>query len=254
MSTWGYKLYEDDTFCEVVDSFNCKVRLGLTAKQAAEVIRNDYAKDIDFHIAQFAVAECLWKVGELTEDDMSLISSLIHEEIDQKYWKSLDAGDEFVSLRTTEINNFFSKLSNLPPDSQLRKIENSDKCINKGDCFWYRIKGKKYGAVVMEIQSNSHKYYLVALSEMISVTPPTLETIISAQLYTLAWFSDVSMLSPKRIHFVGKIKINNYYYNRYGIIVKADSSVHISNYGQPKTWSHEFRSLQFHNILVRDII
>ena len=121
-----------------------------------------------------------------------------------------------------------------------------------GEVFYYRSKGKIFGGVVLFHQS---EYYLIALSEEITKAPKTIcaDDILQSPLYTLAWFSDVDLLLPNRLHRVATIRLDADYSNRAGLLIN-DQDVTIRNVGQSATWKHEFRSFTLNDTPVKSIL
>lgn len=96
---------------------------------------------------------------------------------------------------------------------------------------------------------------MIAISEEIVKPTKTICTddVLQSTLYTLAWFSDVEMLLPKRIHRIETIPLAVDYYNRAGLLING-KSVAIRNVGQSATWRHEFRSFVLHDTPVESVL
>ena len=124
----------------------------------------------------------------------------------------------------------------------------------KGDCFWYKAKNKIYGAVVLDVQPNYCSYYLIAISEELEDVPPNVSAILSSKIYTVAWFTTISLLAERRMHLIGKIEVNQSYNNKLGLHITPQKSVILSNCGQKRTWTHQFRSLAYSNTLIKEVI
>ncbi len=121
-----------------------------------------------------------------------------------------------------------------------------------GEVFYYRSKGKTFGGVFLFHQL---EYYLIALSEEITKPPKTIcaDDVLQSPLYTLAWFSDVDLLLPNRLHQIATIQLDADYSNRAGLLIN-DQGVTIRNVGQSATWKHEFRSFALNNTAVKSIL
>lgn len=130
----------------------------------------------------------------------------------------------------------------------------NNKTTSKGDVFWYKVKKDTYGAIVLDVLGKHSKYYLVAISEKIDDKKIDVNTIVSSPLYTVAWFSDVDMLSKRRIHICGTLNICDNYNNRAGFAYEENESVTIYNCGQSLTWKHQFRSFSFPSALLNYVL
>ena len=77
--------------------------------------------------------------------------------------------------------------------------------------------------------------------------------ILGLSLFTLAWFSDVDLLMPKRLHIIETIPLSEDYSNRAGLLID-EHGVCLKNAGQSATWKHEFRSYVLNNTKVEDVV
>ena len=130
----------------------------------------------------------------------------------------------------------------------------NDKTISKGAVFWYKVKKDTYGAIVLDIIGTHSKYYLVAISERIEDKKIDVNTILYSPLYTAAWFSDIDMLSKRRIHICGAINICDNYNNRAGFSYIENTSITNYNCGQNLTWKHQYRSLSFSSVSLNYVL
>jgi len=121
-----------------------------------------------------------------------------------------------------------------------------------GDVFYYKSKKKVFGGVFLYRQQD---YYLIALSEEILKQTRTIcaNDILQLPLYTLAWFSDVELLLPQRLHLIDRMTITDDYSNRAGLLID-ERGVFQNNIGQSTTWKHEFRSFVLRDTIVKDVL
>ncbi len=254
MGTWGYHLYEDDSFCEVMEEFQKRMGEGGSAQQVASEILQEYENAVDEPIARLAVAESLWRLDQLSENQIASVKRMIDDGIDSGYWKELGADEKFLQGRSAELRKFLARISEPPTKKEKWKLSLPEKKPQKGDCFWYKFHGALYGAVVLEIQTCSTDSYLIAISDALDAIPKSVEQVLSAGLYTAAWFAEIELLSAKRMHTVGTVNMKKDYTNHYGIRTETDEYYYCSNCGQRDTWAHSYRALAFRDALVRDIV
>lgn len=122
-----------------------------------------------------------------------------------------------------------------------------------GDIFYYISKKRVFGGVFLYCQ---HGYYLIALSEEIFKPTRTIcaDDILQLPLYTLAWFSDVDLLLPQRLHIIDRITITDDYSNRAGLLIDEQGKVFLKNIGQSATWKHKLRSYALRDTIVKDVL
>lgn len=253
MATWGHQLQRDDTFSETVEAFHSQLCLGTPVEQILVQISEELGGEYDDHIVQLAIAECLWRVNSLSKERLSSIKSILDTGKDLEYWRQLGADASFIKKRSAELVKFFNRISRPPTPKQMWKVSQVARQLEKGSCFWYKCNGHIYGAVVLEVQSNS-SYYLIALSETMDTIPTTTDQITTAQVYTIAWFGECSLLNNRRMHILGRIDVDADFTNRYGLQINNGKSVSLTNFGQTHTWSHSYRTLAFPNRIIKDII
>ena len=126
------------------------------------------------------------------------------------------------------------------------------KDYSPGDVFYYKSKKKTYGGVFLYRQQ---EYYLIALSEEILKPIRTIcvTDILELALFTLAWFSDVDLLLPKRLHIIDTIPLAEDFSNRAGLLID-EQGVYLKNVGQSATWKHEFCSYVLRDTKVEDVL
>ena len=123
--------------------------------------------------------------------------------------------------------------------------------INKGLLFWYRSRGKRYAALILDI-INDGDYFFVLISEDIN-DADIVNKIMEVPAYTAAWFSSCEMISPFRIHFIGE-GYSTDCFNGYAGGFFSEQTVIIHNCGQSKTWKHEYRQLSFHGRKMKELL
>ena len=125
----------------------------------------------------------------------------------------------------------------------------------KGVCFWYRIKKRIFGAVIIDIQldSEANPLYLILISEELREMPKQINDVLSKKSYTLAWFDELSLLPPIRIHILGVLQITKEYRNMFGLSITHGAFI-CTNIGQAATWKHDYCALSFHGERISDVL
>lgn len=121
----------------------------------------------------------------------------------------------------------------------------------KGEAFWYKIGGKGYCGVVLDIEKAG--FYLVALTEEVNEQSLKPDDLLSLECYTLAWFSDVEMLSRRRIRKLCVFEITGSYNGRAGAFFSAEK-IKVHNYGSKGVWRHETRNYHIPHLTVGDAL
>ena len=171
----------------------------------------------------------------------------------------LSAGEKGLSCRFIHIlDNEAKKQYNLCRSLRRKEKNNMGILIRNtsnysaGEIIYYISKKRMFGCVILFQQQD---YYLIALSEEITKTTKDIccNDVLQSALYTLAWFSDVEMLLPHRLHRLVTIPLTADYTNRAGLLID-DQGLTLKNVGQRGTWTHTFRSFALRDVKVKDVL
>lgn len=242
MGTWGVKIDQNDTYLDVADAFLNMISNGINPLVAAFELKNRYRIYPDENNVTIALADSLWRCNAIDSTWVSEVMQLRDSGKDRNYWRENGADIKTLNRRSKELDCFIDKISTTISKNQLcaNKSEIA-KAFSKGDCFWYRSKGKVYGALIVDIV---HCYYLVGVSEAMNSFPEKVDDVLTCPIFTAAWFSDIEMLTNRRCHMIGSVLIQGDYNGYCGLYATDGGGVKISNVGQHKTWSHEFSMLR----------
>ena len=228
-------LFNDDVYSGVIDQFRFHISKGAQLHDIINQILSE-GNELCPCITKIALAECLWHVGAIEEEYIcNAWNSLRSKEL-ISYFQSLGADEAYIESFRKDAANMLHKLSNPLPEKE-NWLLSSTISHQKGECFWYKCNNSVYGGIFLE---NQRGYKLVALTERLSAIPKSVDVLLNPPLYTIAWFSDETLLSPKRLHNIGSIEILKSFVNKFGLH-ESNGSFEITNYGQGPTWKHSFR-------------
>lgn len=110
MGTWSASIFGNDTSLDTKDEFFERYNQG----EEPEDIKKDLLLDIDdedrFNV-MFALAQCMWEVGQLDESFLSDIEKVIESKEDLAVLEELGADKSFIKQRTTYLEKFLNKIS-----------------------------------------------------------------------------------------------------------------------------------------------
>ncbi len=242
MGTWGVGIAQNDTFCEVQEEFRSATSEGAEPLVIAEALRMKYFDSSERLNALYAIADALWHCNSINAEWIYTVTQIAQCGADEQLWRESGADARTMAKRRKVLEAFMNRIMQPPAKKQVwSKQKNGSIDLCKGDCFWYKSKGRIYGALVADI---INCYYLIGLSDELHQCPNSVEDILDTPMYTTAWFSDVELLSPSRRHRIGNVTISKDYNGRCGLLIFDDGSVTVNNPGQTQTWSHEFCCLR----------
>ena len=241
MGAWGVKINQNDTYYDVVETMNALIRSGVTHIDAANRIYLQYKGSPDCTFATLAIIDALWHYNKITDDWKSLAISINKNEEDSAVCYENGADEGLIKKRKQALAKFIVKIG-VPPTPKQMWNPNFRIGVEpqKGDCFWYKSKGKIYGAIIAD---SILGFYLVGISQELKKTPHKVSDILNCEAYTFAWFPDTEMLSSKRRHNVSCVEIESSYNGCFGFSYDKDLGLELKNIGQSQTWSHEFLML-----------
>ena len=253
MGTWGYKVDECDSFCEVVELYERKMQEGVQLDEIENCINDEYliSDNPDRHIAILALCYCKNKYNNAEKEWKKQIDFDELRDQDSRYWNELCNDPRMRNARRTALDAFINALIN-----DTIKDNNSGPELyvhSKGDCFWYRMNGSVFGAIVLECAIDYY-LYLIAVSERMNCTPKDVKEILESGLYTVAWFGMNEVLSEKRVHKIGKITLEKNYLWKYGLKKQPNGGFICNNIGQSFTWKHDFKSYSINGISIEDFL
>jgi len=144
MGTWGSALYQNDSTCDVRDTYIELLQDGLSNNEAYErTIEKfkDYIGDDDEPFLWFALAETQWKVGRLTPNVQEKALEWIEKKGGIDLW--LESSSKGAGWEKT-INSLKEKLlSPMPKEKKVRKPkEVTSNMWEVNDVYAYQFHGK----------------------------------------------------------------------------------------------------------------
>ena len=103
MGVWGVGITQDDAFAETCEQFKDALQSGRTPKSIAEELLLNCTGNPEAHIIFMAVAGCLWRCKQLSDEMRQNVGRLIESDVDLNYWRELGATEPMLQKRNTEI-------------------------------------------------------------------------------------------------------------------------------------------------------
>ena len=110
MGTWNASIFGNDTSLDTKDEFFERYNQG----EEPEDIKKDLLLDIndeDRFNVMFALAQCMWEVGQLDESFLSDIEKVIESKEDLAVLEELGADKSLIKQRTAHLEKFLKKIS-----------------------------------------------------------------------------------------------------------------------------------------------
>ncbi|MSN96179.1 hypothetical protein F1B92_03035 [Campylobacter sp. FMV-PI01] len=110
MGVWNATIFGNDTSLDIKEEFFRRYNLG----EEVEDIKNSLlleAYDEDRFNVIFALAHCMWEVGQLDNKFLNEVKNIIDNEEDLKVNEELGADAKFITQRIKNLEKFLEKIS-----------------------------------------------------------------------------------------------------------------------------------------------
>ena len=149
MGTWSASIFGNDTALDTKDKFFERYNQG----EEPEDIKKDLLLDIDdedrFNV-MFALAQCMWEVGQLDESFLSDIEKVIESKEDLAVLEELGADKSFIKQRTAHLEKFFKKISvkKEKPKKRVAPPIPVESKYRNGAVMAFQYEDGRYGALI----------------------------------------------------------------------------------------------------------
>ena len=149
MGTWSAAIFGNDTSLDIKDEFFERYNRG----EEPEDIKKDLLLNIDdedrFNV-MFALAQCMWKVGQLDESFLSDIEKVIESKEDLTVLEELGADKSFIKQRTAHLEKFLKKISvkKEKPKKRVAPPIPVDSKYRNGAAMVFQYEDGRYGALI----------------------------------------------------------------------------------------------------------
>lgn len=152
MATDGVKIIDGDTahdtYWGIMDLYDSGADFGIINKEFPLVLA-EYFDDFDNEIYVTACGLALWEIGQMTEDKLTYIKSIIEKGACVKVWTE-EYDPKEGKARQKELDKFWRKISQ--PNTKVRARKKYRKITNfyfqPDDLLTFRLKDGNYRAVV----------------------------------------------------------------------------------------------------------
>lgn len=238
MGVWGMGLTQSDEFMDVYDQFVEEYNNGKESDAIAVDKLVEYSAEFDaddgvLHDVYFAIAKAQWERGELQPAIFDRVNQIITSGDNIKFYEELDASASDLRKRTRILNEFLVKISSSPEKLKKRKKPPIPRPypLAKGDVFLYQTAGGYGSGVVFEVLSyDRFQIGLLAISDAVHASQPTVDAILDSYPFTLAWFEPRQVLPKKSMSVIDNVEIQKDFNHWAGVSI-SECGVQIGNIG-----------------------
>ena len=185
MGTWSASIFGNDTSLDIKDEFFEKYNLG----EEPEDIKKDLLLDIydeDRFNVMFALAQCMWEVGQLDESFLSDIEKAIESKEDLAVLEELGADKSFIKQRTAHLEKFLKKISvkKEKPKKRVAPPIPVESKYRNGAVMVFQYEDGRYGALIAVEGKffDKETYYHYLQTDIRTASKPTIKDVKKARI------------------------------------------------------------------------
>ena len=185
MGAWDETIFGNDTSLDIKEEFFERYNQG----EDANTIKNDLTSDLyddDMYDVLFALAHCLWEVGQLDDEFLLEIKEIILNKEDLELAQELGADSEFLEQRSENLEKFLEKIS-VKKENLKKRIAPLVPVKSKyrnGAVMVFQYEDGMYGALIAVDGAffDKETYYAYLQTDIKMTRKPTMEDVLSARI------------------------------------------------------------------------
>ena len=185
MGTWDATIFGNDTSLDIKEEFFERYNRG----EDANTIKNELTSDLyddDMYDVLFALAHCLWEVGQLDDEFLLEIKEIIINKEDLELAEELGADSKFLKQRSVHLEKFLEKISVKKENPKKRSappVPVESKYRN-GAVMVFQYEDGSYGTLIAVDGKffNKETYYSYLQTDIKMITKPTMKDVREARI------------------------------------------------------------------------
>ncbi|WP_252827673.1 DUF4259 domain-containing protein [Fusobacterium necrophorum] len=108
MGAWNATIFGNDTSLDIKDEFFRRYNRGEEVSDIKSSLLTEDDDEDRFNVI-FALAHCIWEVGELDDEFLNKVREIIFKQEDLKINEELGADSKFLKQRSKNLEKFLEK-------------------------------------------------------------------------------------------------------------------------------------------------
>lgn len=185
MGTWDATIFGNDTSLDIKEEFFERYNRG----EDVNTIKNDLTSDLyddDVYDILFALAHCLWEVGQLDDEFLLEIKEIIINKEDLELAKELGADSKFLTQRSAHLDKFLEKISvkKEKPKKRIAPPVPVESKYRNGAVMVFQYEDGIYGSLIAVDGAffDKETYYAYLQTDIKMTRKPTMVDVRSARI------------------------------------------------------------------------
>lgn len=185
MGAWNATIFGNDTSLDVKEEFFRRFNLGGEVENIKNSLLLEEDDEDRFNVI-FALAHCMWEVGQLDDEFLNKIKNIIANQEDLRVNEELGADDKFIKQRSKNLEKFFKKISikkEKPKKRVAPPVEVESKYKNGAVMLFNYVDGM--WGVVISVEGkfyDKETFYHYIQTDIKMSEKPTMEDVLTAHI------------------------------------------------------------------------
>lgn len=185
MGTWNASIFGNDTSLDVKEEFFERYNRGEAVKDIKKslLLQED---DEDRCNILFALAHCLWEVGELDDEFLHTVKDIIEKQEDLKISEELGADTQFLRQRKKNLETFLEKIQTKKekPKKRVAPPVLIESKYRSGAVMIFQYADAMWGAIISVDGKfyDKETYYSYIQTDIKMPQKPTMDDVLKAHI------------------------------------------------------------------------
>ena len=185
MGAWNATIFGNDTSLDIKEEFFRRYNLGEEVQDIKKSLFLEEDDEDRFNVI-FALAHCMWEVGQLDDEFLNEVKYIIEREEDLKVNEELGADAKFIKQRIKNLEKFLEKISikkEKPKKRVAPSIEVESKYRNGAVMLFNYVDGM-WGVVIAQEGKfyDKETYYHYIQTDIKLAEKPTMDDVLKAHI------------------------------------------------------------------------
>lgn len=193
MGTWSATIFGNDTSLDIKDEFFERYNRGEEPANIKKDLTLDMDDDDRFNM-MFALAHCMWEVGQLEDDFLFEIKKVIVNKEDLAVAEELGADSKFIKQRSKNLEKFLEKISikKEKPKKRVAPPIPVESKYSDGAVMLFQYEDGMYGVLIAVDGKffDKETYYSYLQTDIKMITKPTMKDVREARIIDPSFHSE----------------------------------------------------------------
>lgn len=193
MGTWSATIFGNDTSLDIKDEFFERYNRGEEPTNIKKDLTLDMDDDDRFNV-MFALAHCMWEVGQLEDDFLFEIKKVIVNKEDLAVAEELGADSKFIKQRSKNLEKFLGKISikKEKPKKRVAPPIPVESKYSDGAVMLFQYEDGMYGVLIAVDGKffDKETYYSYLQTDIKMITKPTMKDVREARIIDPSFHSE----------------------------------------------------------------